>query len=150
MAALTVRHSMEHTLQHACFTCRKVFKKTVPGKSRELHRDCYVLGMTETVSFRCPECGGSLHAMGKTFRAPRSSQLEQWKVVEALFQAGFRFMSGRGSHAELPTRLRDVEQFIRENPDHPLKLTKANQALHRMAAPARRSPVRRSRRGRHR
>jgi hypothetical protein len=72
--------------------------------------------------------------MGKTFRAPRSSQAEQWKVVEALFQAGFRFMSGRGSHAELPTRLRDVEQFIRENPDHPLKLTKANQALHRMAA----------------
>ena len=123
-----VRHSMEHTLQHACFTCRKVFKKTVPGKSRELHRDCYMLGMTETVSFRCPQCGGSLHAMGKTFRAPRSSQVEQWKVVEALFQEGFRFMSGRGSHAELPTRLRDVEPFIRENPDHPLKLKKANAA----------------------
>jgi hypothetical protein len=123
---MVVRHSMEHTLQHACFTCRKVFKKTVPGKSRELPRDCYGLGMTETLSFRCPECGGSLYAMGKTFRAPRSSQVEQWKVIELLFHAGFRFISGRDIHAELPTRLRDVGQFIRENLDCPLRLPKAN------------------------
>ncbi len=141
---------MEHTLQHACFTCRKVFKKTVPGKSEELHRDSYVVGMAEIVSFRCPECGGSLHAMGKTFRAPRSSRVEQWKVIEMLFHAGFRFISGRGSHAELPTRLRDVERFICENPDHPLRLPEAKQAQPRMAAPPRGLAIRESRRGRHR
>lgn len=70
--------------------------------------------------------------MGKTFRAPRLSQVERWRAIEALFHAGFRFMSGRDSHAELPTRLRDVERFIRENPDHPLRLPKANQAPHRV------------------
>ena len=117
---------MEHTLQHACFTCRKAFKKTVPGKSDGLHRDCYFLGMVEAVSFCCPGCGGPLHAMGKTFRAPPSAHVEQWKVIERLFDAGFRFISGRGLHAELPTRLRDVAQFIRENPTHPLRLPKVS------------------------
>lgn len=62
--------------------------------------------------------------MGRSFKAPKHRDTEQWRKVAALWQAGFRFHSYRSQpQAErLPERLREVEDFIRRNPNHPLRL----------------------------
>jgi hypothetical protein len=62
--------------------------------------------------------------MGRTFKVPAQSDAEQWKKVEALWNAGFRFQSYR-SHPEaepLPDRLADVADFLLRNPVHPMRL----------------------------
>jgi hypothetical protein len=62
--------------------------------------------------------------MGRTFKAPKRSDVEQWQKVQALWSAGFRFWSYR-SHPDaepLPERLRDVDDFIRRNPKHPTRI----------------------------
>ena len=62
--------------------------------------------------------------MGRSFRVPKSSDVEQWEKLRALWLAGFRFWSYRNyPQAEpLPERLRDVEAFVRRNPDHPFRV----------------------------
>ena len=114
---------MDYTLQHACFLCRKVFKKTVPGKEIEAHRDRYVYDEKNQIEFKCPDCGNKLNPMGKTFRAPKKSNLEEWEVVEELYRNGFRFIgSGFHSGAPLPTKKSELKKFLNENKDHPRKI----------------------------
>ena len=114
---------MEHTLQHACFECRKVFKKTVPGKEEEAHRDTYVVDEDRQIEFRCPDCGRKLYPMGKTFRAPKKSDVEKWEVVIELYRNGFRFIgSGCSDTPPLPTRRSELKRFLKENPSHPQKI----------------------------
>jgi hypothetical protein len=95
----------DYLVAHACFDCRKSWKVQMD---------------TDAV---CPQCGAPLHDMGRTFRAPKKSDAEQWEKVRALWSAGFRFWSYR-SHPDaepLPERLRDVEDFVRRNPHHPCR-----------------------------
>jgi hypothetical protein len=97
----------QYLIAHACFDCRKSFK-VVPR---------------QTYSAVCPGCGGALHEMGRSFKAPPARNLEQWAKVQALFEAGFRFFSYRStSGPSLPDRLAEVEAFIRDNPAHPLRV----------------------------
>ena len=62
--------------------------------------------------------------MGRSFKAPKRSDVDQWKKVETLWDAGFRFWSYRSyPEAEpLPDRLDEVEDFIRRNPVHPARI----------------------------
>jgi hypothetical protein len=61
--------------------------------------------------------------MGRAFKAPKKSDAEQWQKVEALWRAGFRFWPASLSEVEaFPERLRDVDEFVRRNPNHPLRL----------------------------
>jgi hypothetical protein len=62
--------------------------------------------------------------MGRSFKAPKKRDAEQWAKVERLWNAGFRFFSYRSyPDAEpLPERLRDVDPFIRRNPAHPFRV----------------------------
>jgi hypothetical protein len=61
--------------------------------------------------------------MGRSFKAPKSTNLGQWEKVRALWDQGFRFHSYRSyPDAEpLPQKLSEVEAFIRRNPDHPMR-----------------------------
>jgi hypothetical protein len=64
--------------------------------------------------------------MGRSFKAPKRSDAEQWQKVQALWSAGFRFWSYR-SHLDaepLPERLRDVDDFIRRNPEHLMRIAR--------------------------
>lgn len=99
-----------YRVAHACFVCRRSFKLAVADD--------------EQSERRCPGCGGLLHWMGRSFRAPKRTDLDQWKKVERLWHAGFRFQSYRSaSDAEpLPDRLQDLDDFLRRNPQHPLKV----------------------------
>ena len=64
--------------------------------------------------------------MGRSFKAPSIRDTEQWAKVQALYNAGFRFSSYR-SHAcpPLPARLSEVEAFVRDNPEHPFRVSGA-------------------------
>ena len=98
----------QYLVAHACFDCRKSWK---------VRRET---GMV------CPQCGATLHEMGRSFKAQKKSDTEQWEKVRVLWSAGFRFWSYR-SHPEaepLPERLRDVEAFIRRNADHPMRISR--------------------------
>ncbi len=95
-----------YSIAHACFCCRKSFK------------------IVKTDTPTCPDCAGSLHQMGRSFKAPKKSDAEQWKKVEKIWHAGFRFWS-YSSHPDaepLPERLRDVDAFIEAHPSHPMRI----------------------------
>jgi hypothetical protein len=64
--------------------------------------------------------------MGRSFKTPKRSDAEQWQKVQALWSAGFRFQSYR-SHRDaepLPERLQEVDDFIRRNPKHPMRIAR--------------------------
>lgn len=68
--------------------------------------------------------------MGRSFKAPPTKDLEQWAKVRALYDAGFRFFSYRSVDGPpLPAKLSDVEDFIRDNPTHPLRVGGAGQSV---------------------
>ena len=62
--------------------------------------------------------------MGRSFKAPKRTDDEQWKKVEKLWRAGFRFPTNTGWYevAPYPERLREVDEFISQNPDHPFRV----------------------------
>ena len=62
--------------------------------------------------------------MGRAFKIPKKSDIDQREKVRALWTAGFRFVSHtRWREVEpYPERLRDVPDFIQQNPDHPFRL----------------------------
>ena len=104
---------VQYLIAHACFTCRKSFKLA----PREGAAPCGV-------------CGSQLCEMGRSFKAPKASDTKQWQKVQTLYAAGFRFSSYR-SHpcAPLPSKLSEVEAFIREHPQHPMRVAAPNQAF---------------------
>lgn len=96
----------DYLTAHACFDCRKSWK------------------LAEESAATCPQCGNAAHFMGRAFKAPKKTDLEQWKKVAMLWRAGFRFYShtGRWEVESYPERLRDVENFIRQNEVHPFRV----------------------------
>ena len=69
--------------QHACFTCRKVFKKPheyqIPGRDG--------VRAVRTVR-KCPQCGGEMIYMGYKFRAPAASDKDEWCRIERALKEG--------------------------------------------------------------
>ncbi len=105
--------SPQYLIAHACFDCRKSFKVAPRPEYQAV----------------CPNCAGHLHEMGRSFKAPPAADLEQWAKVQALYNAGFRLSSYRGSGPSLPARLSEVEAFIRDNPAHPLRVAAPNNSF---------------------
>ncbi len=97
----------EYLTAHACFSCNKSWKM-IPDESGHV----------------CPECGRTVYIMGRSFKAPKKSDHEQWEKVRKLWKAGFRFYSYRSyPEAEmLPERLSEVDDFIARNPEHPFRV----------------------------
>lgn len=94
-----------YLVAHACFECRKSFKR----KPRD-H------------DIACPNCGNVLREMGRSFKAPKKTALKQWQKVGMLWNAGFRFPTSNTDANPYPENLDDVETFIKDNPKHPFRL----------------------------
>ncbi len=96
-----------YLVPYACFDCRKTWKMH-PGSDK-----------------KCPDCGKSANEMGRSFKAPKRTDEEQWEKVATLWNNGFRFWSFRSyPDAEpFPDRLRDVPDFIKRNPVHPMRMS---------------------------
>jgi hypothetical protein len=83
-SSLTLGKKTMPTLsQHACFGCRKVFKKphfyaSVYAKDRDKSPPVY----------QCPECRADMTYMGYKFRAPRKDDTKAWKKVEDGVKSG--------------------------------------------------------------
>lgn len=104
MVASSVR---TYLIAHACFDCRKSFK----------------LAPRSNYAATCPNCGGVILEMGRSFKAPPARDIAQWSKIRELFAAGFRFSSYRStSGPPLPRKLSEVKAFIGDNPAHPMKI----------------------------
>ena len=109
-----------YNFQHACFHCRKVFKLAY-----HTHEQLRAAWLSRRISGRhprnafqeprhvCPQCGGEVEMMGRAFRAPRANDLDEWRCVELLVQAGFRFFSY--SSGGYPSGMRAIQEFIAAN-----------------------------------
>jgi inhibitor of KinA sporulation pathway (predicted exonuclease) len=100
----------------ACFDCRKAFKywqwaecdeEAFRAKQRLQHVPRKIL---------CPDCSKPMTDMGLDFKAPRRTDVEAWKMLEALAQNGFKFQ-GCGCDVGLipPRTLREVPQWLEQH-----------------------------------
>ena len=64
--------------------------------------------------------------MGRSFSAPKKREVDKWTAVRKLWNAGFRFWSYRNypGGEKYPEELREIDAFIRRNPDHPMRIAK--------------------------
>ena len=98
------KHLQRYLFPHACFTCRKVFRKPHSKLVRV-----------------CPQCAAPMVILGRKFHTPRLNDREQWKKVELLVNHGFRFESvyratefGGKVAVPYPRRLSEVPTFVAE------------------------------------
>ena len=97
---------------YACFDCRKAFKQT---SFWELPEHARPSDPSERVC-PCPECGQPMHDMGLDFKAPRQSDVKQWKKVRLLFENGFTYHScGCCGPGYRPNTVKEAEVFIHES-----------------------------------
>lgn len=94
-----------YNMAFACLDCRKSFKREF-----NLVVEC-------PDELKCPDCGGLAHNFGRHFKAPKKSNLKQWKKVEFLFEHGFRFQKIRPVKNSLesvpyPETLEEAKVFV--------------------------------------
>jgi len=89
----------DYLVAYACFECRKSFKYSV------LRDKCPV----------CPQCKKQLCEMGRAFRAPKKSEVSQWKKVKILWDAGYRFHSHTSNRIQYPKTIKEIDAFIKAN-----------------------------------
>lgn len=96
----------------ACFDCRKSFKRAVN------------LAKTQPNKLVCPNCGGIAVNLGRHFKPPKTSDIEQWKKVKFLFDHGFHFQKipvfdPNNSHIIIgsvpyPDTLEQAKEFVKK------------------------------------
>jgi len=92
----------DYLIAHACFNCRKSFKYPIVRNNPPV----------------CPQCRQTLSEMGRAFKAPKKSEISQWKKVKKLWDAGFRFPTNSYKPVQYPKTLKEVDAFIKANPEH--------------------------------
>jgi hypothetical protein len=63
----------------------------------------------------CPHCGGRAINLGRHFKPPKNSDVDQWKKVRYLVAAGFFFQRVRDaerSRVPYPETLKDARAFV--------------------------------------
>ncbi len=101
----------EHTYNEpfACFGCRKSFKQVSRWRLPENLRPAK--GAAREVP--CPQCGKLMADMGKDFKAPKQTDVEQWEKIRLLFEAGFTFHScGCCGPGYRPAELKEIKDFM--------------------------------------
>lgn len=88
-----------YLVAHACFSCRTSFKIEP--------RDDLA---------PCPNCSSPLALMGRSFKAPKKSNIMQWRKVEKLWLAGIRFPTNSFKRFPWPKRWQDVDKLFDEVP----------------------------------
>lgn len=138
------RYSFKEYKSHfTCFSCRKMFKKTAIidwakqkglkhaylklsktpigilltkyenefGTTYHAMRDSYLAEVST-----CPQCGKEMAAMGYDFRPPKNSSIEEWQIIEILYNNGFAFFGcGCDVGYKPPKLMRDLPEFFRSH-----------------------------------
>lgn len=105
------RSSYAYLGAHACFNCQKSFK------------------LNYEKDHVCPDCGRKIYLMGRSFKAPKRGNHEQWKKVQKLYALGFRFHRYGGDYPPLPERLREIDQFVEQYSNHELRIAELDRSL---------------------
>lgn len=130
--------------QMTCLKCCRVWEqgRARVGQPSRASVECKYLS-------RCPICQSGLFDAGRDFKAPRRSDLKQWRKVAVLLRAGFRFTryNSRGPQAQAsptPKYLREVEAFLTERewaartqPDRQAAAYRAQELTHKWSDAAR-------------
>ncbi|MGY8770907.1 MAG: hypothetical protein ACKVH8_21050 [Pirellulales bacterium] len=97
----------------ACFDCRKAFKYWQWEDIDENYFKAKQQLKHVPREIVCPECKEPMIDMGLDFKAPRKKDIEQWDIIKALFQNGFKF-NGCGCYVGFtpPNSLREVPEWI--------------------------------------
>jgi NAD-dependent SIR2 family protein deacetylase len=92
----------------ACFHCRKVFRKPYlpTGEQRQDARGRWYPVMKPPT---CPDCGESMIDMGRYFKPPKRTNVQQWEKVRQLRQNGVIF---NGYAGRIPKRLSQVKPYL--------------------------------------
>ena len=88
-----------HFVPYICIACRKSFKRP---HGIELKR--------------CPQCSGEMVRLSRKFKPPKNSDVEAWRVVEYVVNAGFSYESihiENGQQARYPKTIKEAEEFVR-------------------------------------
>jgi hypothetical protein len=104
-----VRRGPVYAKSYACFTCRTAHKRGFYGSPAE-----FPLIMT------CPVCQDDMVNVGRHFKAPKKSDIAQWKKVKFLVKHGFVFQhvyetreDGRVYYqVDYPKTLEEARQFV--------------------------------------
>src|SRR4051812_21656323 len=94
--------SKTYLVHFACFRCRRSFKRGVE------------YGAADHVK-PCPHCGGGAIDLGRHFKPPKVSDVEQWEKVRQLVAAGFFFQhvgNAETCQVPYPATLREVREFV--------------------------------------
>ena len=112
-----------YKFHYACFTCRKMFRQ-VNSYDRELYAafDAEMVGSeaqrrlhVEKRVCLCPQCRQPMHNMGFDFKAPRQTDIKQWRKVELLHAHGYAYHScGCSGPGYRPKTLKEVPAFLAE------------------------------------
>jgi hypothetical protein len=70
---------MLYLQQFACFECRKTFKYDVEFTGWRVKAPQAESRLIDNVV--CPDCGESMWLMGRKFKAPKRSNIKQWRKV---------------------------------------------------------------------
>lgn len=83
---------------NVCFECRKVFRKPSRDEARI-----------------CPECSNTLIVLSRKFKAPKKSNIEEWKVIEFIVKSGFTYHTihfKNGQQAKYPKTMNEAKEFV--------------------------------------
>ena len=110
--------STPYNMAFACLECRKSFKRELKG----------VLPRDFPDALKCPNCCGPSYNFGRHFKAPKASDIQQWKKVIFLFEHGFRFRKirdGSGHHDTVPypDTMEQAKEFVVKYKAYAIKST---------------------------
>lgn len=96
---------MHRKNSYACFTCRKVFIRRTHWAIQP-----HPPRVTPIDKATCAECGGALYHMGIYFKAPKRTDIRQWRKIEKLRLNGVRFDFWGYPH--MPRQSWDVDEYL--------------------------------------
>src|SRR5215475_7363662 len=89
-------------MHFACFGCRRSFKRRVEHGGKDYVKPC-------------PHCGGRAIDLGRHFKAPKVTDIDQWKKVRYLVAAGFFFQHVHDEESRqvgYPKTLKEAHAFV--------------------------------------
>ena len=106
--------SSKYSMAYACLDCKTSFQRSFPGAPCDypLHGQCV-------------SCGGVTYNLVRHFKAPKKSDIAQWKKVAYLVHHGFYFQKIRpikNSYFSVsyPSTLAEAKVFVKKYKKHAL------------------------------
>jgi hypothetical protein len=98
----------EYKDHYACFECRKAFRIS-PFREwlpPEVHFGAVI------PEVKCPDCKRPMVSMGRNFKAPKRTDIKQWRLIQLLNEAGFFYPPRKCVFGNPPVSPNQVPAFL--------------------------------------